>query len=284
LKKPSLDKLKSAASNCCRSYFGQVSEDNKPAPPAISPILAPDNCDKQPKTDSTTKPSRKKRILIYSVLALLVIAVILGLYSTVLYKKLLQNPFGFQPQANEPQDQISKYLTHYISPQVYNGIQLGEPFEIQILDSGINQIIAATYWPKGYDKYEFSMPRVYFRPGCFEVVSAVKVGEDIELFISIINAPAIDQNGKIALPIKQVQIGTVDVTTLALLMAKNYYTKNIEPKIKTKDKWKIQLAQSILEGEGFEPVFKIEDKYVRLQNITFHQGVANVLLMPITKK
>jgi hypothetical protein len=212
------------------------------------------------------------------------IAIFIGLYGTVIYKKLLQNPFGYKPVANEPQDQISKYLTHHISPQVYNGIQLGEPFEVQILDRGLNEIIAATYWPKTYDKYEFSMPRVNFRTGCLEILAAIKVGDEIELFVSLIDEPKITEDNKIILPVKQVQVGTVDVTTLAMLMANNYYTEKIQPQLHENDKWKKQFAQAILEQKGFDPVFKIEDKYVRLQKITFQQGVANVLLMPINKK
>ena len=75
---------------------------------------------------------------------------------------LLYKPPASRPPQPVHDKYVSKYLTHVLSPQFYNGLQRQEPFEMIIPQHGINDIIVHSKWPRQYDSVVFLTPKVFF--------------------------------------------------------------------------------------------------------------------------
>ena len=64
----------------------------------------------------------------------------------VIWRMLVYTPAIYQPVTPTDSGQVSPYLTHKLAPDIYNNIQLDEPFRIIVEQSGINDIVARWFW------------------------------------------------------------------------------------------------------------------------------------------
>ena len=81
---------------------------------------------------------------------------------------LFYKPTRYRPPDNVPagnnKDQISPYLTNELLPELYNRAQLDEPFDLDIIQKGINDTIARYKWPRESNGVVLSAPAVFFVP------------------------------------------------------------------------------------------------------------------------
>ncbi len=196
---------------------------------------------------------------------------IVVLVAAVVFSLLLHRPAYYAPPVPVYSKEVSPYLTHELLPQLYNGAQLQEPFDLYVSQEGINDVIGRSKWPRESDGIRFSAPEVLFLPGRIVLIGTAAAG-GMEFIVTVAAEPAFDQKGLLNLRLAKVKIGAMNITPLARMTATSIYQRWFAAKgIETKD-LRAKIAASLLNNEPFDPVFEIEDKKVRAQKITISDG------------
>ena len=193
---------------------------------------------------------------------------------------LLYKPAGFTAPEIIHDNQVSPYLTHELSPQLYNGVQRQQPFELVVIQRGINDSVARSEWPKETDGIIFSAPKVLFVPDNIVLMGIVVVG-GVEFVVTIELNPSVDQNGLLNLRVEKVSVGAINITLAAKVIAKRMYQERLATTDIGTEDIRAQIAASLLNDEPFEPVFRIEDKKVRVEKISITQGELTIRLVPV---
>lgn len=228
------------------------------------------------KTDlKNRKKTRLKKLFIWLSIDLVVIAVvfILLLHTPDRYAPADINSFDHDP------DQVSPYLTHELSPQLYNGAQRGEPYEVVVTQEGINEIVAGWGWPRMSDGAMLYAPAVQFEPNSVVLMGTVSV-KGVDFVVTIILQPAINEEGWADLRITDVKVGAMNITPLAKWMAKKMYAKRISTVNVDTKTIEAQIAASLLNDESFEPVFEVDKRKMRIEKITVEKEKLTVRLVP----
>ncbi|MBA7664870.1 hypothetical protein ES703_72935 [subsurface metagenome] len=217
------------------------------------------------------KAKLKKKV--YFVLAGLA-AVPVAFVSLLLYK-----PAHFSPPDITYNKQVSPYLTHELLPHIYNNAQLGEPFDLTIIQNKTKDIIALTRWPKELDGLRVSAPQVLFVADGIVLRGTVAV-RGVQFVVTIVAEAGLDQEGLLNLRVAKVKIGAMNITALARMLAKRIYQRRFAMSDIDAEDWRAQIAASLLDNEPFAPVFEIEDRKVRADKITITQGKLTIHLVP----
>ena len=189
---------------------------------------------------------------------------------------LLYTPAGYKPAVSNGQGQIHPYLTH-LSSEFYNGAQLQEPFEVVVIDERLNESIAG--WSQASEDVVLSAPAVRFVPDSIELMGTASI-EGVDLVVTIVLEPKIDQNGLLNLQVAKVKTGAVNITPLAMMVARRMYQQLAVMPVDTQD-WRAQVAASLLDGRPFDPVFPVDDKNIRLKKIDMQNGKLILHLTPV---
>jgi hypothetical protein len=232
--------------------------------------------------DSTVakKKSRLKKLAIWlSIdLAVAVLVFILLLYRPGRYDPL--SPAGFKP------GQVSPYLTLFHSA-VYNGAQLGEPFDVALGEEGLNDIVARGglewNWPLEHEGVMLYAPAAVLEPGRLVLMGTADV-KGIELVVTIELGAEIDENGLLSLRVGKLKVGAMNITPLAKLMAKKMYVEQVATAPVDTEAWQTKIAASLLNDEPFEPVFRTlidNEVQVRVENIAIQKGKLSFRLIPV---
>ena len=215
----------------------------------------------------------KKRYWLLVNLGIAIVILIL-----LLYKPARYDPSEPAPADNK-QGQVSPYLTHELSPQLYNGVQRDQPFDLIVTQEGINDIIAHSKWPKKSDGISFFAPVVLFVPDSIVLMGTANI-KGVQFVVTIVAEPGLDDQGFLNLQVTKVKVGAMNITLLAGVVAKRMYQQQLATTpIDTKDLG-AQIAASILNDKPFKPVFKLEGKKVRIEKITITQGKMTIRLAP----
>jgi hypothetical protein len=198
----------------------------------------------------------------------------------ILFILLLYRPNRYDPAKGAYDRQVSQYLTHELLPQLYNGAQLQEPFDLVVTEEGINDIVARAAWPRESEGIRFSSPAVVFVPEGIVLMGTAAV-RGLELVVTIVVEPVLDERGLLNLRVTKVKIGAMNVTLLARVMAKRMYAQEIGEEDVAVEDLRAQIAASLLNDEPFEPVFKIKNKKVRVNKITIMQNKLSLHLLPV---
>ncbi len=67
-------------------------------------------------------------------------------------------------------------------------------------------------------------------------------------------------------------------------MAEKKYREQVDAGLVDIQDWRTRIAASLLAGEPFEPVFPVEDKWIRLESFSIDQNRATVRFVPAPKK
>jgi hypothetical protein len=193
---------------------------------------------------------------------------------------LLYKPTHYDPPDFAHSKEVSPYLTHELSPQFYNGAQRGEPFDLVVLQKGINDIVARSKWPREFDGVSFSTPAVLFVPDSIVLMAAVNI-KGVEFVVTIVAEPKIDDHGLLNLRVTKVKVGAMNITILARVMARRIYQQRLATTPLNAQDLRAKIAGSLLNDEPFEPVFKVEDKKVRVQRVTIKQEKLILRLAPV---
>jgi hypothetical protein len=227
-------------------------------------------------TDSKIhKKSRRKKLVLWLLIDLAVAAVVFAL---LIYRPGRYDPADFDSYGLES-GQVSPYLTHELSPQVYNNSQRGEPFDLVVTQSGVNEIIAGLGWPKFSEGIMLYAPAVLFVPGSVVLMITANV-KGVELIITIALEPKIDERKLLNLHVVKVKVGAVNITWLARMMGKKMYTERLAMLPVDTEALQTKIVGSLLNEESFEPVFRVEDNKVRVEKITVYQEKLTVHLVP----
>ncbi len=234
-------------------------------------------------TDKNLKVRKKKKfkkrywLLLDLVLAIIILALLF-------YKPARYRPPDTVPAGNK-QEEISPYLTNVLLPQLYNGAQRDEPFDVDIIQKGINETIARFQWPQESNGVIFSAPTVFFVPENIVLMGTANL-KGAELVVTIVAKPSLDEQGLLHLRVEKVKIGAMNITPIARLMAKRMYTERLATVPVDTGNLRAKIAASLLNDEPFEPIFNIRDifddvdKKVRVDKITITQKKLILRLVP----
>jgi hypothetical protein len=177
--------------------------------------------------------------------------------------------------------QVSQYLTHQLMPQFYNGMQKRSPFELVIDQKGLNEAIASFGWPKIYGNgLIISTPVVYFAPHNLRLMAMVNMN-GVEMVVTVEITPRFDDKGLLSLDIEKVKIGALGVTYIAKKLAKKMYNEQ-EQFIEPDNIASLALA-SVLADKPFDPVFVVEGKKAKVDNIVLKDKALEIRIVPIGK-
>ncbi len=220
------------------------------------------------------KEKKYRKIVRWLLIDLAVTCVILAL---LLYKPRGYDRNSFAPAASK-RGQVPSYLT-YLSSELYNNAQKGQPFELVVVEDSVNETISQSNLPLEADGVRFSAPAVLFVPQRAVFMGAANI-KGAEFIVTIELEPKVDQRGLLNLEVAKIKIGAMNITPLAKIIAKKMYQKRLETVPIDVEDIRTKIAASLLNDEPFEPVFKIEDKRVRLEKIIITKGKLILRMVP----
>jgi len=206
------------------------------------------------------------------------------IFALLLYKPARYKPPDAIPAGNN-QREVSPYLTNVLLPQLHNGAQRDEPFEMVVTQKGINEIIAWSKWPKESEGVTFTAPVVFFAPDNIELMGTANI-KGVDLVISVMAEPRLDEEGLLNLHVTKVKIGAMNITPVARMIAKRMYAERLETMPIDREDLRTQIAASLLNDEPFEPVFDIADifenerKKLRIEKVTIQKEKLTLRLAP----
>jgi len=222
------------------------------------------------------KKKRLKRLVCWLVIDLIVAAVI---FSLLLYKPGWYQPAVFDEGSYE-RGAVSPYLTHDLLPKIHHDAQLGKPFDLVITQQGINEIVAWSGWPKESEGVIFTSPAVVFVPENI-VLMGTAVVKGVDFIVTIVVEPKIDEQNLLNLNVVKVKIGAMNITPLAMIMAKKSYEQRLASiPDDIKNEWQTKIIASLLNNESIEPVFKVEGTTIHVESITLKDKQLILRLIP----
>jgi len=204
------------------------------------------------------------------------------LLSIIIIFLLLYKPAGYIPadraSAQSSDNQLSQDITNRLLPGFYNGIQQKEPFEMTISEKEINEIIAHAKWPKYSEGFIFYAPKASLSPGKVGFMCTIlQFGLDVELVVTVHTEPGLDDNGLLNINVTRIKVGAINITPLAAFLARRMYQEQKPDYIDPED-WRGKIAASIFENTGFEPVFRVKGRWVRLEELNIQEDFLKVRL------
>ncbi len=221
------------------------------------------------------KKTRFKKLVRWLLVDLAVAAIIFAL--------LLYRPGRYKPvdlgSGSDRRKEVSPYLTNDLLPAIHNGSQYREPFELVVIQKGINDIIIRGNWPMESEGILLYAPAVLFVPGAVVLMGTVDV-KGVELVVTIELEPKINEQGFLNLHVGKVKVGAMNITPLAKMIAKKMYIQRINALDVDTEVVQTKIAASLLNNEPFEPVFRIDDNKVRIEKITVAKEKLLLRLVP----
>jgi len=242
-------------------------------------IMSNKDTDKNLKVRKKRKFKKRYWLLLDLALAIIILAL------------LFYKPARYRPPENVPagnnQDQISPYLTNVLLPQLHNGAQRNEPFDLDINQKGINETIARYKWPRESNGVVLSAPTVFFVPDSIVLMGTASI-KGAELVVTVVAKPSLDEESLLHLQVEKVKIGAMNITPVARLLAKRMYTERLATIPVDTENLRAKIAASLLNDEPFEPILNVRDifddvdKKVRIEKITITQKKLTIRLVPVS--
>ena len=221
-------------------------------------------------TEPKTKKRFKKRYWVLLPIIMVLLLVLLATHRPASYKPLAP------PEDNKP----SPYLTSVLMPNLYNGAQRGEPFELIVTEKGINDMISRQAWPLMAGDFSFSAMQVIILDEHILIMATATAG-DANFLISTQLWPAINEQGLLNLHISDVKIGAVNITLIARLISRTIYAERLNPSPEDMKRQSVQITRSVINDIPFDPVFEIDDIKLRIAEAQILQGKIRTILVPI---
>ncbi|MCL5278959.1 MAG: hypothetical protein M1376_03515 [Planctomycetes bacterium] len=225
------------------------------------------------------KTSRRKKLLVWLAVDLVVAAVMILLF--------LHKPSQYHPAApadpNPDGQQVDPYLHRDLSSKFYNGAQNQQPFEMVVLDQALNEALGRLNWSQESGGVKLSAPQVFFTPGRIVLMGTTTV-EGQELVITVELKPQMDDQGNLTLLLDKVKVGAIPVTLIVKPIAKKMYRERVESLPIDREDWRTKAVASLFNDEPFEPVLRVEDKWVRLQSFDLADGKLTARFVPVKPK
>lgn len=233
----------------------------------------------QPKYFDQLEEKKPRNILLIIKIFLAVVVFLFGL-AVIVALLVLKKPADYNPPEAPPDKYVSQYLTNYISTEIYNGAQTGEPFDLVITEYGINDVIARSGWPKAMDNVSFSCPETTFEQDLIHLKGLMLFG-NLKLYITVSAAGFLEDDGLMQLSVKQVKIGALNLLPIARLAAISIYQKEAAQRKLAADSWESKIMEALLFDKPFVPIFKVEDNYIRITKVDIEQGYVLIHFDPV---
>lgn len=225
------------------------------------------------------KKSRLKRLICWLLVDLVVAILLFGL--------LIHRPERYRPlsSAGFTPGQISPYWLQ-LSSKIYNGGQLGEPFDVEVSEAGINDMLARENYVWEHDGVVLYAPAAVLTPGRAVLMGTANL-RGMEFVITIELEPKINEEGLLHLAVAKLKIGAMNITPIAKMMARKMYTDRLDTVEIDTEAWQTKVAGSLLNDDAFEPIFPIslpvdkEDIHVRVEKVSIKKGKMELRLIPI---
>jgi len=220
------------------------------------------------------KKSKYRKLLYWLLVDVLVAVVVIAL--------LLHKPARYHPvvrSADSDSNRVHPYIHRDLASTLYNGAQSQHPFDMEVLDASLNEAIAQAKWPQESGGITFSAPEILFQPGRIVLMGTADI-EGAELVITIELEPRFSDEGLLSIGVETVKIGAMNITPLAKMIARQKYQEYLETVPTDTTDIRAQLAAALLNEESFEPVFEVEDKWIRLKTISIVPGKLAVHFVP----
>ena len=226
-----------------------------------------------------SKKSRVKRLVFWLIIDFIVAVAVFGFLKCrpSRYQPLDPNVGNYEP------GKVSQYLTHKLSPQFYNNLQRRKPFKLVVTQDGVNDIISRANWPIQSEGILLYAPAALFVPDSVVLMGTANV-KGVEFVITIELEPQIDEKGYLNVQVKKVKVGAMNITPLAKMIAKKMYSERIAVFDIDEQALQTQIAASLLNNEPFEPVFEIDGKTLRIEDIAVSQGELIIQFIPVLKQ
>jgi hypothetical protein len=224
----------------------------------------------------TYVPPRRRRRWLVIWLGIDLIAAIL-IITLLLHRPAAYKPVLQTAEANDP-DRVDSYLTH-LSSDLYNGAQTQAPFDLVVLEEGINRAIGPHSWSDPAAETTFASPQVMFRPQGLTLMGRAQL-KGASFVVTVGVKPRIDDQGLLTLDVASVKVGALGLTTLARVMAHRMYSQRLaEGPVDTED-IRPQIAAALLNGQPLEPVLTVRNRKVRLKSVDLQRGQVVLRFVP----
>jgi hypothetical protein len=219
------------------------------------------------------KKSNRLKYLLPAILILLIILV--SAFILIGHK-----PANYAPPKAANPNEVSRYLTNELLPNIYNGSQLGEPFELEITQDGLNDILSHLPGAMITDNLTVVRPEVILTPMEVKVIATVEA-RPMDFFLTIELNPFINKQGLMNLCVNRILLGKINITSIARSIGGKAYADWMARTGTEPNNISSQICLSLLKDEPFDPVFKMNGRTLRISKIDVMTGKMVVLLTPV---
>ena len=99
--------------------------------------------------------------------------------------------------------------------------------------------------------------------------------------VTIAVAPTFNEEGLLNLEMSKMNVGALNVSVFARMMAKKMYAKQASEMEIDMESLRNRAVASLLSGEAFEAVFEFEGQRVGVEEITIETGKMIIRLVPL---
>ena len=213
-----------------------------------------------------------------------VVIIILLILCIIVWRMFAYTPAVYQPAAPQDSAQVSPYLTHKLAPDIYNNIQLNEPFCVLVEQTGINDIVARWPWPMQLDGAAISTPLIIFQPDTIILMGTVKFDNFAKypVVVTIIFTPKLDEKGMLTLNLRHVKAGAFNITPLARSITAKVIQNELQAAEQSDtNRWLVDLRDALLENKPFDPVFPVYEDFIRVGRIELIDRQLTLLFTPV---
>jgi hypothetical protein len=196
---------------------------------------------------------------------------------------LLHKPARYHPVVPANPDpnaqEVDPYLHRDLWSRFYNHVQRQQPFEMVVLDQALNQAIGKLKWPQETGGISLAAPEVLFTPERIVLMGTARL-EGADFVVTIELGPRMDDQGRLNLVVEKVKVGAVNITWPAKAMARQMYQDRLANADVDLQDLRTRIAGSLFNEEPFEPIVRMEDKWVRLQSLSLTDGRLTARFVP----
>jgi hypothetical protein len=223
--------------------------------------------------------TKKKKHIRYLLPVILILLIILAMAFILIGYR----PANYAPPKAANPNEVSRYLTNELLPNIYNGAQLGEPFELEITQEGLNDIVSHLPGAMITNDLTVVRPEVILTPMEITVMATVET-RPMNLFLTVELNPFINKQGLMNLCVNRILLGKVNITSIARSIGNKAYADWMARTGTEPNNIASQICLSLLEDEPFEPVFKMNGRTLRVSKIDVMRGKMVVLLTPVNEQ
>jgi len=222
-----------------------------------------------------SEPTRQRRGLYVKRASLFVLAFIIFLIALWIID-LFKTPADFRIVRPVEGEQVSLYLSNYIMPRLHNESQYGEPFDLELSQAGINEILARHIDPNTMAKAGLSDLTTCFKDD--EILFTARTNyKGFNFIVSMAIEPKIDAAGKLLLDADNFQVGRSSMPFAAEMIKEKIIAALCENFKAGKTD---EFINVVLRTGTIDPVFKINSSKLRIEKITVQNEELIIHFLP----